>query len=73
MGEIPYHQIPQILEKTHVLVSASKMEVQSLVIIEALTSGTPVVGLANETIDELIYKGDNYLHLPLKGSELLWH
>jgi hypothetical protein len=37
-----------------VLVSASKMEVQSLVVIEALASGTPVVGLANETVDELV-------------------
>jgi len=60
MGEIPYEQIPQILEKTHVLVSASKMEVQSLVIIEALASGTPVVGLSNGTIDELIDKSTGY-------------
>lgn len=60
MGEIPYQQIPQILEKTHVLVSASKMEVQSLVIIEALASGTPVVGLANGTVDELIDKSTGY-------------
>jgi hypothetical protein len=30
--------------------------VQSLVIIEALASGTPVVGLSNETIDELVDK-----------------
>lgn len=54
LGEVPYEKIAQLLEKTHVLVSASKMEVQSLVIIEALASGTPVVGLANETVDELV-------------------
>jgi glycosyltransferase involved in cell wall biosynthesis len=54
LGEIPYEKIPELLEKTHVLVSASKMEVQSLVIIEALASGTPVVGLSNETVDELV-------------------
>ena len=60
MGEIPYQQIPQILEKTHILVSASKIEVQSLVIIEALASGTPVIGLANETVDELIDKSTGY-------------
>ncbi|MBN1641811.1 MAG: glycosyltransferase [Anaerolineae bacterium] len=53
-GQVPYEQIPGILEKTHVLVSASTMEVQSLVIIEALASGTPIVGLANETVDELV-------------------
>jgi glycosyltransferase involved in cell wall biosynthesis len=34
------------------------MEVQSLVIIEALASGTPVVGLSNETVDELVDASD---------------
>jgi hypothetical protein len=34
------------------------MEVQSLVIIEALASGTPVVGLSNETVDELVDESD---------------
>ncbi|MFO7916630.1 MAG: glycosyltransferase [Anaerolineae bacterium] len=53
-GQVPHEQIPQYLERTHVFVSASKMEAQSLVIIEALASGTPVVGLSNETVDELV-------------------
>ena len=53
-GQVAHEELPSYLEKTHVLVSASKMEVQSLVVIEALASGTPVVGLSNETIDELI-------------------
>lgn len=53
-GQVPHEEIPHYLERTHVFVSASKMEVQSLVIIEALASGTPVVGLSNETIDELV-------------------
>lgn len=53
-GQVPHEEIPRYLEKTHVFVSASKMEAQSLVIIEALASGTPVVGLSNETIDELV-------------------
>ncbi|MBL7123469.1 MAG: glycosyltransferase [Actinobacteria bacterium] len=54
LGEVPYEKIAGLLEKTHVFVSASKMEVQSLVIIEALASGTPVVGLSNETVNEFI-------------------
>ncbi len=54
VGRQPHERIPAYLERTHVFVSASKMEVQSLVIIEALASGTPVVGLSNETIDELV-------------------
>ena len=54
VGQITHDEIPAFLEKAHVFTSASKMEVQSLVVIEALASGTPVVGLSNETIDELI-------------------
>jgi len=53
-GQVPHTEISSYLEKTHVFVSASKMEVQSLVVIEALASGTPVVGLSNETTDELV-------------------
>jgi glycosyltransferase involved in cell wall biosynthesis len=53
-GRVVHEEIPSYLEETHVFVSASKMEVQSLVVIEALASGTPVVGLSNETIDELV-------------------
>jgi glycosyltransferase involved in cell wall biosynthesis len=53
-GQIPYQAIPDQLAATHFFVSASKMEVQSLSVIEALASGTPVVGLANETVDELV-------------------
>lgn len=53
-GQIPHAEIPSFLERSNVLVSASKMEVQSLVVIEALASGTPVVGLSNETIDEFV-------------------
>lgn len=53
-GQVDNKKIPEYLEKTHVFVSASKMEVQSLVILEALASGTPVVGLENETVSELI-------------------
>jgi glycosyltransferase involved in cell wall biosynthesis len=54
MGPVPHADIPDYLEDTHVFVSASRMEVQSLSVIEALASGTPVVGLSNETIDELV-------------------
>ncbi len=53
-GQVSHEEIPKCLEKTHVFPSASKMEVQSLVVIEALASGTPVVGLSNETINELV-------------------
>ena len=54
VGSVPHAEIPGYLERAHVFVSASKMEVQSLSVIEALASGTPVIGLSNETIDELV-------------------
>jgi glycosyltransferase involved in cell wall biosynthesis len=53
-GPLVHEAIPDLLGRTHVFVSASTMEVQSLSVIEALASGTPVVGLSNETIDELV-------------------
>ena len=54
LGKLPHQQIAELLENAHLLLSASTMEVQSLVVIEALASGTPIVGLSNETIDELV-------------------
>jgi 1,2-diacylglycerol 3-alpha-glucosyltransferase len=54
LGELDYSAIPACLARAHVFVSASKLEVQCLTIIEALASGTPVIGLANETLDELV-------------------
>lgn len=57
VGQVQHALIPSYLEMTHAFVSASKMEVQSLVVLEALASGTPVVGLSNETIDELVDDG----------------
>jgi len=54
VGQVDYSKIPKYLQGAFAFVSASKMEVQSLVILEALASGTPVIGLANETVDELI-------------------
>ncbi|MBN1618948.1 glycosyltransferase [Candidatus Dojkabacteria bacterium] len=53
-GQLDYKKVIKPLEQAHVFASAAKMEVQSLVIIEALASKTPVVGISNETVDEFI-------------------
>ncbi|HRI05489.1 MAG TPA: glycosyltransferase [Candidatus Dojkabacteria bacterium] len=53
-GGVDPSEIPAYLERSHIFVSASTAEVQALSVIEALASGRPVVGLSNETIDELI-------------------
>lgn len=54
VGKVDHKDIAGYLENSHFFVSASKMEVQSLVVIEALAAGRPIIGLSNETIDELI-------------------
>ncbi len=53
-GTVAHELVPEHLARTHLWVSASLMEVQSLAVLEALASGTPVLGLSNETIDELV-------------------
>lgn len=54
-------------ENSNYLVSASIKEVQSLVIIEALAAGKPVIALRNETTSDLINTGNGLL-LPQKTS-----
>jgi glycosyltransferase involved in cell wall biosynthesis len=53
-GPVSYHLVPSLLEEAHIFVSASTLEVQALAVIEALAAGKPIVGIANETIDEFI-------------------
>ncbi|EKE05748.1 MAG: glycosyl transferase group 1 [uncultured bacterium] len=52
----------KIFKKTDYFVSASKKEAQCLSIIQAMAAGKPVIGLSNETIDDLVNK-DNGLAL----------
>jgi glycosyltransferase involved in cell wall biosynthesis len=63
IGRAESAEIPRYLRDSHLFVSASLAEVQSLAVIEALASATPVVGLENETISELI-DGKNGVSLP---------
>ena len=53
-GSLPHEEVISMLNNTHIFVSASTKEVQSLAILEALASGTPVVGLNNETVEDFI-------------------
>jgi hypothetical protein len=53
--------VPAILEKTHVYVCPSKFETQSVATIEALAAGKPIVGLSNETTDELVDENVGFL------------
>lgn len=59
LGFVDHKDLPKYYYSSHFFVSASLKEVQSLVVMEALASGTPVVGLRNETMDDLIVNGFN--------------
>lgn len=61
------NDIVKVFKKNDYLVSASKKEAQSLVIIQSLASGKPIIGLSNETVDELVNKS-NGLSLPKNTS-----
>ncbi len=61
VGPVSPEKIPYYLERAHFFVSASKMEVQSLAVIEALASGTPVVALPNETTLDLVDSSVGYV------------
>ena len=67
LGQLSQQEVAGVLANTHAFVSASKMEVQSLAIIEALASGSPVIGLGNETVDELVDES-NGMRLPNDAS-----
>ncbi len=60
LGKIPHEEIPGYLSRAHFFVSASLLEVQSLSILEALASGTPVISLDNETTSEFIDESVGY-------------
>lgn len=66
-GSYTINKIAKMLEKTVVFVSGSTAEVQSRVILEALSSGTPVVGLENATTEEFIDDEVGFL-LPVDTS-----
>jgi len=59
-GIIPHYEIPKIQCTSHLFVSASLAEVQSTAILETFASGTPIVALSNQTIDELVDKKTGY-------------
>lgn len=67
IGQVDHKQIPVFLQKAHFFISASKMEVQSLVIMESMASGTPVIGLSNETTDQFVNQ-ENGFCFPKKTS-----
>ena len=58
-GYMTHDDVLELFSDTHYFVSAALSEVQSLSVIEALASRTPVIGLENTTTSELVKEGVN--------------
>lgn len=67
VGNVKNQDLPQVIKDHHIFVSASKMEVQSVAVIEALAAAKPIVALKNETIEEIAI-GDFVTMLPQETS-----
>lgn len=58
-GFIPDEELPAAYASCEALVIASTFETQGLVVLEALASGTPVVGIRCRAIPEFVQEGKN--------------
>ncbi len=58
-GFIPDDELPAVYASCEALVIASTFETQGLVVLEALASGTPVVGIRCRAIPEFVQEGKN--------------
>lgn len=61
MGATSYTDLPLVFAAADMFVSASKMEVQSLVVLEALAAGLPIVALENDTTLEVVDESNGCL------------
>jgi len=58
-GFLPDDELPTAYASAEMLVIASTFETQGLVVMEALASGTPVVGIRYRAIPEFVHEGKN--------------
>ena len=64
-GSIPHHHLPDIYRLADLFITASTIETQGLVVLEAMASGLPIVGVNALALPELIQHSVNgYLVLP---------
>lgn len=59
LGYVNYNRLPRYYRKSDFFITASPMETQSLVILEALASGLPVIGVNQSAMPDLIKNGFN--------------
>ncbi|MDH5654952.1 MAG: glycosyltransferase [Spirochaetia bacterium] len=58
-GQIPHEQLFEIYKNHDLFMTASTMETQGMVVLEAVSSGLPCVGVNSHALPELIHHGEN--------------
>ncbi len=59
LGYWPHENLPEVYPKYDLFITASTMETQGLVVLEAIASGLPVVGVDSYALPELIHHEKN--------------
>ncbi|MDP6634879.1 MAG: glycosyltransferase [Phycisphaerae bacterium] len=59
LGYVPYKNLPGYYKNEDVFITASTMETQGLVILEAMASGLPVIGVRSYAIPDIVKNNHN--------------
>jgi glycosyltransferase involved in cell wall biosynthesis len=68
-GFMPHEEVMKILWKFDLFVTASPMETQGLVVLEAMASGLPVVGVDMLAVPEVVLDGQNGYVVPRRNHK----
>ncbi len=70
-GFVPHDELPQLYPKYDLFLTASTMETQGLVVLEAIASGLPCVGVDSYALPELIqHERNGFIVLPFDHSAM---
>ena len=64
LGDVPRQLLPHLYAQAHLFVTPSSSEVMPLSILEALSCGLPVVGLAGSRLESIVLEGKTGFLLP---------
>ncbi|MEJ2267537.1 MAG: glycosyltransferase [Nanoarchaeota archaeon] len=71
LGYIPRENLPRIYNSHDIFITASTMETQGLVILEAMASGLPIVAVNKYAIPNLVHHNENgFLAKPGDSNEI---
>lgn len=71
LGQISHDRLPGIYRQADVFVTASTIETQGLVVLEATASGLPILGVDALALPELIHSGVNGFLVPPEDEQAL--